>query len=98
METKVIERRAIETKTMEKRKGLENRQITFKDTPEQILVKGDIIHEISDYFNFKGNISQNFNQMFHKDSVYPDIVLDKKIKMWIIKIFLNILFIVLWIN
>ena len=58
METKVIERRAMESKTMEKRKGLENRQITFKDTPEQILVKGDIIHDTKELEMIAGKLTK----------------------------------------
>ena len=64
METKVIERRAIETKTMEKRKGLENRQITFKDTPEQILVKGDIIHDTKELEMIARKINKTSNIKF----------------------------------
>ena len=48
--------------------------ITNEQIPE---VKGNIKHEISDCLNFNGNISEKFNQMFNKDSIYPDIVLDK---------------------
>ena len=49
-EKRILERRAVETKVVENRavesrKGLESRQITFEDTPEQICVKGDIIHD-----------------------------------------------------
>ena len=51
--------------------------VTNQQIPE---VKGNIKHEISDCLNYNGKISYKFNQMFSKDSIYPDIDLDKNNK------------------